>query len=193
MEGVGHLNSCIGFAQSFAKRNHHVSFFVTESFAGNIQKYGFEELLLVNPNTKLLKNQGSKENNKNISNELKTAVIKKNAENLKKAGFFASGSTLEKMRRQIDDLSKTKEKENSEVTGNQFIAAFYESLLVFNSQIELFLEKKRPDLVIVDAFLVPPAIQKSQIPWAFLCSCNPLAVLKSPKLPPHASGLLYYF
>lgn len=192
MEGVGHLNSCIGFAQSFAKRNHHVSFLVTESFAGNMQKYGFEELLLVNPNSKLFKNQNSKENNKNVSNELKTAVIKKNAENLKEAGFFAGGSTLEKMRRQIEDLYKTKEKEGSKVAANHFIAAFYDSLLVFNSQIEHFLEKKRPNLVIVDAFLVPPAIQSSSIPWAFLCSCNPLAVLKSPKLPPHASGLLNY-
>lgn len=181
-DGIGHLNACIGLAQSFAKRNHRVSFLLTESFAGSLQQYGFEELLLVNPNSKP-KNCKEKSSSSAETEVAKTAAIKANAENLRASGFFGGGSTLEKMRRQLEDLEA--DKENG---GNHFIEAFYESLLVFNSQIECWLEKARPDLVIVDAFLVPPAIQAFLAPWAFLCSCNPLAVLKSPLLPPHASG-----
>ena len=170
MDGMCHLNASAGMAQTLAKRGHTVCFLLNEAFKGEFAKFGFEEVLLK------LKPKNTKKNLDQNNN-----VVKQNAENLLKSGFLSAKSPLEKMQ---DQMNSGKE--------NEFIASMYDDMLEFNPQIEKMLQIGKPHIVIVDSFLVPPAIQQAPIPWAFLCSATPLCVLKSKKLPPHGSGMLKF-
>ena len=52
MEGVGHVNATIGIAEALKDRGHRIVYVVLNSFEGKLKKYGFEEELLINEETK---------------------------------------------------------------------------------------------------------------------------------------------
>src|SRR5699024_11115496 len=95
MDGLGHLNACIGMAQALAKRGHSIHFMLNEVFQGNVRKFGFDEILLRNrPNDKV---------SSNSEEEAKSNIIKQNAENVLKSGLFCGKSSLEKLISQMDN------------------------------------------------------------------------------------------
>jgi len=50
LDGVGHVNACIGVAEALKERGHQIVFAINESWRGRLKKYGFEEELLTDPN-----------------------------------------------------------------------------------------------------------------------------------------------
>ena len=92
------------------------------------------------------------------------------------SGFLGPASPLEKFKSQLEN--------NVNV-----LAEFFADLPEFNVQIEKAIEEGKPDVIIVDSFVIPPAILKANVPWIFLCSAQPLCVFQSEgKLPPYGMG-----
>lgn len=50
------------------------------------------------------------------------------------------------------------------------------------------LQEERPDLVVIDSYLIPKAIVKSDIPWVYLFSGSPVFMYNTTRLPPKSSG-----
>ena len=71
---------------------------------------------------------------------------------------------------------------------NSHLQANLASSLEYEPQIEAAIQREKPDLFILDHFLISPAIQKSGIPWVYLFSANPLGLYDSEKLPPMGAG-----
>jgi UDP:flavonoid glycosyltransferase YjiC (YdhE family) len=46
IDGIGHVNACIGIAEVLKERGHRIIFAINESWNGKLVKYGFEEELL---------------------------------------------------------------------------------------------------------------------------------------------------
>lgn len=65
---------------------------------------------------------------------------------------------------------------------------FYQQIVEYNPQIGAAIEREKPDAIIMDTFIVPPAARQAGIPWMMLFSPNPSFLFKSKKLPPFGSG-----
>ncbi|KAI2797952.1 hypothetical protein BLOT_013861 [Blomia tropicalis] len=169
VDAAGHLNACVGLAQALVERGHKVKFLLNESFKGQFGKFGFDEMLL---KPAPMPNFEGKEKK---TDEPPVNPIKVMAEMLLKSGFLSSKTPLEKM------------KENKKF-GDEFLTRIYDGLVHFNPQIEEIIKNEKPDLLIVDHFIVPPCFPKSGIPWMFLFSGNPLNLYRSTKLPPFGGG-----
>ncbi|CAG2118653.1 unnamed protein product, partial [Medioppia subpectinata] len=52
MEGVGHVNACIGLAEVLLSRGHKVVFAVDQSYAGKLSPFGFIEEIITSEETK---------------------------------------------------------------------------------------------------------------------------------------------
>lgn len=92
------------------------------------------------------------------------------------SGILNGKSPLEKIKGEV------------EVEDFSFAENIYLSSVDFNLQIKAAIETQKPDLIILDHFYVPPAIQEANIPWLLQFSSNPLAILNSTDLPPCTSG-----
>ncbi|KAF7491826.1 putative UDP-glucosyltransferase YojK [Sarcoptes scabiei] len=57
-----------------------------------------------------------------------------------------------------------------------------------HQEISDLIAKEKPDLIIIDNFLVYPCVAFGKIPWATLISSGPLCLFNSPELPPFMSG-----
>ncbi|KAJ6223919.1 hypothetical protein RDWZM_002464 [Blomia tropicalis] len=168
MDGAGHLNACLGLAQALAKRNHQIIFLLNSANAGKFSKYGFDEYLL---------KEATKPKSEDISSpeeEKQENPVKKFAKMILESGMLNSKSSIEKLK---DDAGM-----------KQFSTVLVHTVTAFEPQIEQALQLKKPDLIILDHFFVPPSILRSKIPWINLLSGNPLFPLNSPNLPPGGSG-----
>lgn len=175
MDGAGHLNACVGMAQPLVKRGHVVKFLLNETFAGQFEKFGFEEITLKRK-PKVAPQDGSsaptveKRNQKNPFKDI--------AEQLAKSGILDGKSPLERL----------KTSENKGPPG--FMVEMTNTLADFDPQLVDILKRDKPDVIILDHFFVPAALPRSGIPWFYLSSGNPLNLYKSDKLPPFGSGML---
>ena len=146
-------------------------------------EYGFEEILLVKPpmmtppppppaaSSKAEKEESVLTEPKNPLKEFASALLK--------AGVLGSAkSPLEKMRDQLV--------EPEDHMGKMGLAAG----IAFNPQFEAAIERERPDVIIVDAFAIPVAVQRASVPYVCLFSAQPLSCLPSAarKLPPFGAG-----
>ena len=52
VDGVGHVNACIGLAEVLHKRGHKIVFVVRKEFEGKVTPYGFQEEVLDVPEKK---------------------------------------------------------------------------------------------------------------------------------------------
>lgn len=104
--------------------------------------------------------------------------IKEIAKQLVSSGLLSNANSLEKL--------KLMQK-----------ADFFEDMLqraiFFDPQIEKALNEVKPDLIILDHFMISPAIQKSGIPYVLIFSGNPIMCMNSSKLPPPCSGIIVFF
>lgn len=160
LDGSGHINAIIGFSQALASRGHQVVVLVNISIQGQFAKYGFREIVLTRPSLK--------------AENASVNPVKVFAEIIHKMGLLNGKTPLEKIREYTEDYS--------------FITNIYDSTVDFNPQIEKAIAEEKPDLFILDHFLVPPALLQSKVPWIYLYSSNPSGMYNSPKLPPYGSG-----
>ena len=167
MDGSGHMNACVGVAQALVKRGHKVSFLLNAAFAGQFAKFGFDEVVL---------HRTPAEGNNDQKNEERKNPVKVFAKMIKEMGLLGPATPLERI--------KEKKKESDKV----FSENLRQTTREFNPQIQAAIERDQPDLIILDHFLIPPAVPKSGIPWLLLFSGNPLAIFNSENLPPFSSG-----
>ena len=57
VEGVGHVNACIGLAEPLRDRGHKIIFVVDNAFKGQLIKYGFIEEIMSEPEKDLTVSQ----------------------------------------------------------------------------------------------------------------------------------------
>lgn len=105
-------------------------------------------------------------------------LLKEIAQSVKESGFLSSSSPLEKIRKQMASIE------------NSFTENIFQTMVAFDSQIEAAIEREKPDVFILDNFLVPPALQRhsSTLPWVLSVSAQPLCIFSHPKLPPFGGG-----
>lgn len=159
MDGVGHINASIGLAQALARRGHQVIFLVNEVHREKFIELGFGENLLY----------------LNVSKVTEPNPVKLTAEQFKRNGLLSGASSFEKMK-------------CHNVGENNFLHTLVEKLAHFDGQIAIAIEREHPDVIIVNQFLIPPAILRAHIPWIYQYPCNPLGLYRSDKLPPLNSG-----
>ena len=80
MEGVGHVNACIGLAERLRDRGHKIVFTVDKTYEGKLVRYGFIEEKIFDPNEGKFKNPGEGA-----------------ANHLLESGILSGMSSLEKM------------------------------------------------------------------------------------------------
>lgn len=165
-DGLSRINACIGLAQTLTQRGHRTIFMVNSVFDEKLRKYGFETVLLYD-HSKAQK----------TSDQPKDAKPwKQVGEMMRSRGFFSSKTPLEKYKMQAG------------AEDSPFLKGIRDQILQFDQQIEKAIIDGRPDIMIIDQFLLPPSILKTGIPWAYLNSGNPIPVFASRELPPRGSG-----
>lgn len=162
LEGAGATNACIGLAQALQRRGHQVSFFTTTLLKGRYHKLGFQELLLRK------QNEATGTGNPNPAAQ--------NIDRYRQSPNLLHLDPLKKLLRIL------------EPSNSRFFGRFYSEIVETHEQIKDALETQRPDVIIVDHFLIPPCIVHGDIPWSFICCSNPLGLYSSKKLPPCFSG-----
>jgi spore coat polysaccharide biosynthesis predicted glycosyltransferase SpsG len=80
VEGVGHVNACIGLAECLRDRGHKIVFTVDKTFEGKLIRYGFIEEKIFDPNEGKFKNPGEE-----------------GAKSLMESGILSGMSSLEKI------------------------------------------------------------------------------------------------
>lgn len=107
--------------------------------------------------------------------------MKQIAQVLLGSGFLGPDPILKKMKDQL-------------ASGMQIFAESFAVMPALNERLEAIINQDRPDAFLVDAFVVPPAILKADLPWMFLCSAQPLCILPRSyadgRLPPYGAGII---
>ena len=162
VNGVGHVNACIGIAKPMIRRGHRIAFFVEKTYKGKIKKLGFEEYYY----------------------EPSFFADKKDIKNIKNPGESAAQWLVAKCIIGNTDIIKQLEKltEIDDSLNDKRL----EDLERLKEVIELF----KPDLFIVDNITLEPVIDCSDKPWIKIMSVAPLIYLHNfDHLPPAWTGL----
>ena len=167
MEATGHINACLGLAQELHQRGHDITFLVSKAYDGYFKKYGFSEIIL---KRKKLSDEAKKE-------KKGEDPVKFMASRLLEWGVLSNKSSFEKS------------KILGEVTGKVF-EEHIENVSEFHDQIKEAIEVGKPDVILLEHFVVSPCIMMGDVPWVFVFSCNPVSLFESNDLPPFKSGLL---
>ncbi len=94
-------------------------------------------------------------------------------------GAFARKTPLEQLQLQMDHFST-----NAHLTGN-----FQTTIEKTEKMAALFADPgTRPDVLILDTFIISPAVLQSGIPWCYLFSANPMGLYKGDRMPPFGAG-----
>lgn len=173
MSAAGHMNSVIGLAQALQERGHQIYFAVEPAFAGQLAKFGFEEIVLqLSPPGR---DNQPKENDQAL-NQMAENPIKFFALQLKASGILSNKTPLEKQ--QGDNPDKMK----------HMFEGMLQGCIASEPQIKEAIERIQPDLILLDHFFGSPAIITGKVPWLSVLSGNPLMLYASDKLPPFGSG-----
>lgn len=86
----------------------------------------------------------------------------------------------------FDDVPPLEVLRRTVLTG--FYDAFFKNWVAFHPQIKEILDRDKPDLIIVDSDVAPPALVFADVPYVYLFCSNPLGVLNLDTLPPFTSG-----
>lgn len=181
VEGMGHVLGCVGALQPLLARGHEVTFIATEAkFRDTYERFGYRTIMIDLPKPPP-PSAAKPEQSSSTESDAPPAEhpMKQVAQGLLSSGFLGPLPILEKMK---DQLAK----------GINIFAESFASMPALNEQLEAILSRDRPDAFVVDAFVVPPAILKADLPWIFLCSAQPLCILpraySNGKLPPYGAG-----
>ncbi|KAH9497176.1 hypothetical protein DERF_013180 [Dermatophagoides farinae] len=172
VDGVGHINACIGLAQPLIKRGHEVIFLTNEFFSGTYEKFGFKEIVLKSAKVKQIMNKEGNQKAEEHPTKAMASVLKK----FRDDGTLSGKPSIEK----LQDFKPGGD--------NEFANLMYESVKEQNPQLITLIDEEKPDLIIMDQFIVPPCVAYGKIPWAFLCSACPRFLYDSDDIPPMCSG-----
>ncbi|KAH7636897.1 hypothetical protein HUG17_7103 [Dermatophagoides farinae] len=177
VDGVGHINACIGMAQALAKRGHQIYFLNNRNFISLFEKFGFNEIVL---GLKSAASDKSAENKVIDENNHPVKDVELN-DIFAESGLLSGKSSYD----QLDLFDRNK-------NDRFFCETMYNDLRNIHEEMANIIEKEKPDLIIVDYPLVAPCIAYGKIPWAFSWSGNPIPIYHSEKLPPFTSGYPTY-
>lgn len=127
-----------------------------------LKSYGFEYIQLTEP-------EASEEEN------AKKKAMSSSSGGRASGGLFSNGNSLEKMKL---------------MTSHDIFASVAKRSQFFFAQLMEAVEREKPDLLLLDHVLIPPAlnVKPTAIPYVVVFSANPLMLYNSPKLPPLFSG-----
>ncbi|OTF75989.1 hypothetical protein BLA29_011531, partial [Euroglyphus maynei] len=95
MDGIGHINACVGMAQALAKRGHQIYFLTNPMFAGSYSKHGFKEFVLQSDiKQQMLGGNGDKKDKKEHPFKAFAPMLQKMREN----GMLSGKSSFEKLK-----------------------------------------------------------------------------------------------
>lgn len=160
LNGHGHINACRGLCEELLNRKHKVIFCLTKEFAGTIVKHGFEERIWEPKDTS------------NTLDELEKqigfwpAFVNKHANLYEKPADEQIEELVPMILKTMFDHQKNAEDEYSKI-----------------------INEVRPDLIITDCYIACASIINSGIPWIWLFSASPHAMLMDTRIPPFYSGL----
>ncbi|KAH9405751.1 hypothetical protein TYRP_014047 [Tyrophagus putrescentiae] len=163
LDAAGHLSACYGLAQTLVARGHQVTFLLNDSFKGQAKKFGCREVIFESKPVSAEKEAAKKENKNPIKDIAKLLIT---------TGMLGPKSSLEKIESMKDPT---------------FMNQLVTTLIDRSEQIEKLINEEKPDLFILDLFLVLPVIQQN-VPYVSIFSGNPLFLFKHPKIPPGCSG-----
>ena len=161
MDGVGHVNACIGVAERLRDRGHKIVFAIGIGWKGKLEKEGFIEELLVDPNN-------------NFKEDNSGDPVKKYVEELLTSGILSGIPPKEKLK---------------QLLGSGWFQKMIDLTKALCPTYQQIVDKHKPNLIIIDHFVAIPPILKSGIPWVLLFSGNPLRMFGSEELPPAGFGM----
>ncbi|XP_054153075.1 NDP-glycosyltransferase YjiC-like [Oppia nitens] len=164
LDGVGHVNACIGLAQVLQKRGHRIVFAIEKTYKGKLSEFGFEEQIIDDNEDKIVKSKTQ-------------SPIKRpgedGAEKMLKSGIFSGKSSLEKLKL---------------IQKSPLFAMMIEKAKKDNTMFAEVVDKLNPDVIIIDDFIGRPALIHSGRPWVSVFSGSPLFSIDDDKTPPFGSG-----
>lgn len=164
LNGHGHINACHGLCEELLQRGHDIIFVIDKSFQGRLKRYGFKEHILDPPPPKV-----KSEDNKSDYDDDKDfwpQFMQKNATRFEVSPLEQLGDVI------LEAFT---------------IMADYQNLFI--DQYEKVIANIKPDLIITDSYICFPTIVNKPIPWVWLFSATPHAMLLDPRVPPFYSGL----
>ncbi|CAG2111007.1 unnamed protein product [Medioppia subpectinata] len=156
LDGIGHVNACIGIAESLIGAGHRVSFLMNTQWEGKLKHYGIDEILY--PSLSGRKPGG------NPALEW--------ARELQKSGIIGPNGSLDKMVAWV----------------TKFIPVFIRDSQAMDKLIDKTIAELRPDVIFLDQIITMASVERSGIPWVWVCSYNPLFHLEDIRTPPAGSG-----
>ena len=159
MNAVGHINACQGLCDKLLERGHDVIFLIDEEFAGRLKPFGFKEYHYRMPKPSVTNDEGEKV-------EFWQWFLSKNAK-------LYELSPIEQMEKLNPLVFRTMFDQQRSVED------------IYRKSIDDI----HPDIIISDCYVNCPAITNSGIPWIWLFSAAPQAMIQDPRFPPYYSGL----
>ncbi|XP_046916001.2 NDP-glycosyltransferase YjiC [Dermatophagoides farinae] len=159
MNAVGHINACQGLCDKLRDHGHDVVFLIDEEFAGRLKPFGFEECHYRMP---------------------KPTIENESGEKIEFWQWFLSHNA------KLYSLSPVEQMEQLNPT---VFRTMFDQQRSVEDIYRKSIEDIRPDLIISDCYISCPAIIMSGIPWIWLFSAAPQAMIMDPRLPPFYSGL----
>lgn len=170
VDGMGHINACLGVAQELASRGHQITFLTKKAFQNNFTKLGFKEIYL--EDDEIVANEDNEE-----SKIEKEDPVKFMAQGMLKTGVLSGMTPLQKT------LSMS-------TSSKELMTIMFQKFLKEQPFIDEAIKEHKPDVIILDHFYVPACVYYSGIPWVSLFSASPLVLYDSDQLPPFRSGKL---
>ncbi|CAG2107423.1 unnamed protein product [Medioppia subpectinata] len=153
---IGHVNACIGIAESLIGAGHRATFLVNKQWEGKLRQYGIDEIIREDPPGRAT----------SASPELEAG----NA--FKSIGLVGPGSPIDKMVAWVTEL----------------IPFHIKCVQDMDEIIAKTVAEVQPDVIFVDRMVAMAAVERTGIPWVWVCSYNPLFQLNDDRTPPPGSG-----
>ncbi|XP_054163835.1 NDP-glycosyltransferase YjiC-like [Oppia nitens] len=165
LDGVGHVNACIGLAQVLQKRGHRIVFVIEKTYKGKLTEFGFEEEIIDDNEVDVTQTQPTKRPGEDA------------AQKMLKSGIFSGKSSVEKLKM---------------FQKSPLFGMMIEKARKDNSKFAGVVAKLNPDVIIIDDFIGRPALIHSGKPWVSVFSGSPLFSIDDERTPPLGSGFPTY-
>lgn len=159
LNGHGHINACHGLCDELRDRGHEVIFVLDNEFKGKLAKYGFKEHIVPPPPKQ--DEDGDKEEVQFWQNFIRINADRYAEEPIK----HLSGCIYDAFSAMLDQ-------------GEQIADVFGK-----------IIDELKPDIIVYDGYVCFPAIVNAPVPWVWMFSAAPHALLNDSRLPPTYSGL----
>ncbi|XP_054156260.1 NDP-glycosyltransferase YjiC-like [Oppia nitens] len=173
MDGVGHVNACIGLAQVLQKRGHRLTFVMEKAYKGQLAEFGFDEEIIEDINDDVVVDNQIQQQQSQQQTDNPKKMGEEGAHYLLGSGLLSGLSSVDKMHIMLKMPIFDKVLEKARLDNQKYMK---------------IVDKLNPDLIILDEFIGRPALIYSGKPWISLFSGNPLFAIDDERTPPFASG-----